>query len=144
MEASEYLAKEMFASFGRAYYHSEVMCRGLAIFYAFRISQQNTGITRPSIEEKMAEAFSLTLGLVIAKVKPLVSIELQILLDNALEKRNFLAHAFWYERAHLMMKDDTVRELIIELGSYEDLFVLIDGKISALVKKYICRVGCFQ
>ena len=127
--------REMFANFGLAYYHSEAMCRGIAIFYALMSFRDSTDATKPRIEEKMVEAFGLTLGQVIGKVKPFVSSDLQARLDQALDKRNFLAHAFWYERAYAMMSKDGLINLILELREYQKLFNDINDLITAITLK---------
>ena len=95
----EELIKETFAEFGLTYYHSEALCKGLGIFYVLMSFKDTSDVTRPRLEEKLVEAGALTLGIVIEKVKPLISSNLQNRLDQALDKRNYLAHQFWYERA---------------------------------------------
>jgi len=128
----EDLIKEMFAHFGLAYYHSEAMGRGLGIFYALMSFRDKTDGTNPRLEEKLVEAFSLTLGLVIGKVKPLVSPELQERLDDALVKRNFLAHEFWYERAYSMQSIPGLIEMVVELREYQRIFNEINDEITSL------------
>ena len=48
--------------------------------------------------------------------------------------RNFLAHHFWFERAHLMFSVENVRELIAELDDYSRLFDRLDAWVDECSK----------
>jgi|WetSurMetagenome_2_1015567.scaffolds.fasta_scaffold36777_1 hypothetical protein len=126
MEIQEELIKEVFARFGSAYYHSEVLHRGLCNIYALATFQKAEDVTRPRIEEKLALAFSLPLGQIIDKTKELFSSELQQRLESALERRNFLAHHFWFERSPLMFSEQGLLEMRKELIELSDLFGELD------------------
>ena len=54
------------------------------------------------MEEKLSFALSLTLGSLAEGIKDIVPEELYSDLDAAVRQRNFIAHHFWFERAHLM------------------------------------------
>jgi hypothetical protein len=125
------LVREMYARFGLAYYHSEVLHRGLCLILAVSDLPRKDLITRPRIEEHLAHAFSLTLGEVIAELGGRIPAEFSSRLEEVREKRNFLAHHFWFERAHLMLQADHVRQLIHELDGYTAFFSRIDEETSA-------------
>lgn len=125
------LVREMYARFGLAYYHSEVLHRGLCIILAISGLPRRDLITRPRIEEKLAHAFSLTLGDVITALAEKLPAEYLRKLEEAREKRNFLAHHFWFDRAHLMFRADHVQRLIVELDGYTEVFSQLDKEASA-------------
>jgi len=131
----------MYTEFGLTYYFSEVLCQGLGIFYALMSFKNINDATRPRLEEKLVEAQSLTLGVVIGKVKPLISISLQTKLDQALEKRNYLAHQFWYEHAYDMAVASGVIKLIAELRQNRELFEKLDNKILELTTQRLKQIG---
>jgi hypothetical protein len=131
MEVPEELIKEVFAHFGAAYYHSDVLHRGLCNAYALMTFKKPEDATRPRIEEKLALAFSLTLGQVIEKAKDLLPVNLQQRLEVALSKRNYLAHHFWFDRSPLMFSEQGLLELREELLEYIDLFSKLDEEITA-------------
>jgi hypothetical protein len=87
-------------------------------------------ITRPRVEERLAHAFSLTLGDVTAKLEGVLPAELSGELREAVDRRTFLAHHFWFERAHLMFSVEDVRELIAEFNEDAELFDRLAIKIS--------------
>jgi hypothetical protein len=130
METQEELIKEVFAQFGAAYYHSEVLHRGLCCVYGLATFDKAEDITRPRIEERMVLAFSLTLGQIVEKTKDLLPSDLQQRLDLALDKRNYLAHRFWYERCTLMFSEQGLRELHQELLELTVLFSDLDEAIT--------------
>jgi hypothetical protein len=134
METQEELIKEVFAQFGAAYYHSEVLHRGLCNIYALAAFDKAEDVTRPRIEEKLATAFSLTLGQIVEKTKDLFPSDLQQHLEVALDKRNYLAHHFWYERNPLMFSEQGLLELRQELHELTVLFSALDEAITECFK----------
>src|SRR5687768_9265405 len=93
-EPSEELIKEVYASFGLAYYHSECLHRELGNTYSFLTFSEPSHLTTHRAEEKMAFAYSLTLGKLVEELKDLLPNDLYNKLELAVEKRNFLAHHF--------------------------------------------------
>ena len=130
METQEQLVKEVFAQFGAAYYRSEVLHRGLCNIYALATFEKAEDITRPRIEEKLALAFSLTLGQVVEKTKGLFAGGIQQRLEVALDKRNYLAHRFWFERSPLMFSEQDLLGLRQELLELTNLFGELDEAIT--------------
>lgn len=123
--------RELYAVFGLAYYRSECLHRELCIIFAESGLPPRDLITRPRLEEQLAQAYSVTLGDVAAKLKDVLPAELYAELKTAVKTRNFLAHQFWFERAHLMFDVDNVRQLIAELDGYAGLFDRLDTRVSA-------------
>lgn len=68
-QPSDELVRELYARFGLAYYHSEVLHRGLCIILAMSALPRRDLITRPRVEEKLAQTFSLTLGEVVRELE---------------------------------------------------------------------------
>jgi len=130
-EPTDDLVREMYARYGLAYYHSEVLHRGLCIILAVSDLPRRDMITRPRVEEHLAHAFSLTLGDVIKELAEKLPAQYSAELEEVREKRNFLAHHFWFDRAHLMFRADHIQGLIDELDGYTDLFNRLDEETSA-------------
>lgn len=130
MDNLEELIKEVYARFGLAYYLGEVLHRGLCNVYALLTFESPKEITRPRVEEKLAYVFSLTLGQTIKEVEDLLTLELNQELQVALDKRNFLAHSFWFDRIHLMYNEQGLLQMLQELDEIGQLFNSLDEKIS--------------
>lgn len=124
------LIQEAYARFGLAYYHSECLHKELCNFFAISIFQSKEIITRPRLEERLSHAFSLSLGLVIEKLRSTLSDELMLDLDVSVKKRNFLAHHFWFERAHLMFTISGIDKMIEELDEMSQYFQQLDERCS--------------
>lgn len=134
MEDLSELIKEVFARFGTAYFESEVLHRSLCIIYALGSFDKSESITRPRIEEKLSNSFSLTLGQVIEQAKQLFPDDLQQLLEVALSKRNYLAHHFWFEQNYLMFGVEGLMQLQQELNELTDFFDNLDKKVSEILR----------
>jgi hypothetical protein len=141
MDDMESLIKETYCLYGLAYYQSEVLHRGLCNAYAFLTFQDVSHITRARFEEKLSEAFSMTLGQLIAHIKDLFPHSIQSRLDKSLEQRNFLAHHFWFDRVHLMYSPRNLLGLHGELSSFASYFEDLDTDINEFLRPIRERVG---
>ena len=128
------LIREMYAKFGLAYYQSECLHRGLCIIFAWSALPSLDLTTRPRVEERLAQAFSLTLGDVAAKLEGVLPAELAGEIRQAVDTRNFLAHHFWFDRAHFMFSVNNVHQLITELDGYVEMFAQLDARVSEWLK----------
>ena len=140
-ELDDDLIREVYASFGLAYYQSECLHRELCMILAWSGLPAPDLITRPRVAERLAHAFSLTLGDVAAKLEGVLPAELRVELREAVDRRNFLAHHFWFERAHLMFSVEDVHELIVELNEDTELFDRLDTKLSEWSEPKLRELG---
>ncbi|MBI2754554.1 MAG: hypothetical protein HYX46_13760 [Betaproteobacteria bacterium] len=140
-EPDDDLIREMYAKFGLAYYQSECLHRELCIVLAWSGLPSRELITRPRVEERLAQAFSLTLGDVVTKLDSVLPTELAGEMREAVETRNFLAHQFWFERAHLMFSVKNVQQLIAELDEYASMFDRLDARVSVWSEPMHARLG---
>lgn len=138
---TEELVKELYARFGRAYYDSECLHRALCNFYAISPFVGPLGVTGPRLEERLTEAYSLTLGDVISRLKGVVPDELHIALTEANERRKFLAHHFWFEKCHLMFSLDGINGLIEQLNADSAFFFARDAETEAFARSRMKDLG---
>jgi len=129
-ETTDQLICELYARFGLAYYYSEVLHRGLSIVLALIDLPHKNMITGQRIEERLAYATSLTLGEIVNELSGKLPEDYSEKLFEVRDKRNFLAHHFWYDRAHLLFNSDDVNRLIDELNGYAKLFVQLDQEVT--------------
>lgn len=125
-ESTPDLTRELFARFGLAYYHSECLHKELCNHLAISVFPNRDVVTRPRIEERLAQAFALPLGLVVSELRPILPKDLVPDLEAAVKKRNFLAHHFWFERAHLMFTSSGIDKMIEELDAMSEQFHQLD------------------
>ena len=124
------LIRAVCARFGLAYYQSECLHRELCMILAWSGLPSRDLITRPRVEERLAQSFSLILGDVATRLEGVLPAELGGELREAVDRRNFLAHHFWFERAHLMFSVEDVRQLLVELDEYAALFDRLDTRMT--------------
>jgi hypothetical protein len=133
--------RELFARFGRAYYFADVLHRGVLNLCALcRVSDRGP-VTRLRVEEHLRDAFKLTLGQAMTLVRSHFASSVAEQLEEAVERRNFLAHHFWYERAHLMVSADGVEEMTSELDTLADLFERLDAEVETVFAPLLARLN---
>lgn len=135
------LIRELYARFGLAYYQSECLHRNLCIAFAWAGLPPKDLITRPRIEERLAQAFSMTLGDVAARLEGFLPTDLADDIRTAIATRNFLAHHFWFERAHLMFNVNHVHQLITELNTYSEGFDGLDTRVDEWLEPMRQKLG---
>lgn len=138
------LIREVYARFGLAYYQSECLHRELCMILALSGLPSRDLITRPRVEERLSQAFSLTLGDVVTKLEGVLPAELGRELREAADRRNFLAHQFWFERAHLMFSVEDVRQFLVELDEYAELFDRLDTRVTEWAEPKRRELGITQ
>lgn len=135
------LIREVYARFGLAYSNSECLHKTLCHIYALASFRDREDITRPRLEEKLAYTYSLTLGQVKDEIKELIPEQLFSQLDEGVDKRNFLAHHFWFERAHLMFSTTGLNQILQELDKYSCLFQRLDEMASTYLEAQNKKFG---
>jgi hypothetical protein len=129
---TDWQVREVFAYFGRTYYLAEVLHRGLCNLYVVTQLPETGPVTRYRVEEHMAAAFKMTLGQVWNSVAFRFPPDGQRRVECAVERRNFLAHHFWFERIHLMSSADGRAQMMAELEQDASLFEQADSVVEAL------------
>jgi len=138
------MIKEVYAQFGLTYCDSECLHRELCHLYVYSTIPDSKYMTKPRIEEKLSEAYSMTLGQVKDKLRDIVHDDFFYELDEAVAKRNFLAHRFWFEKIHLMYSRKGISQMIRELLEYAKMFSKLDEKVSAIATQRVEEKGLFD
>ena len=120
--------KEVFAHFGLAMYRAQCLERQLAMILASKYGPDPTRISRTEFDNTLEGLFSETLGQMVSKIKKLsaLSEDEAERLKKALEKRNWLAHRYFWERATEFMSEFGRASMISELQDATCLFVALD------------------
>lgn len=136
---SEY--RDLFARFGLAYYQSECVYLQLCADFSVAETGSRYDTTRPRIEERFAQALSLTFGELIGQLRHLLPLEICDNLKLVLEARNFLAHRFWIERSLQVESRAGVNGLKKELDEYATLFEHADQQTTLWFNQKMQQIG---
>lgn len=129
-DPTEEEVKEVYARFGLAYYFSEVLHRGLCNYYALAPFELGDDVNKLRIEERLDLAWSTTLGQIVRHVADTeLPQDLVKRLDDAVERRNALAHDFWFENSHKLFSRSGVEELLEELDEAVEIFRTLDEEV---------------
>lgn len=130
-DPSEEQTKELFARFGLAYYQSECVHRALCNAFTIAPFPTAQGVSGPRIDERMNEAFDMTLGQLVEAIDPWTPRQLREVLDEVVERRNYLAHHFWFERCHMAHSVAGADTLLGDLMRDLELFDRADREVKA-------------
>jgi hypothetical protein len=140
MDEQYFIVREVFAYYGRSMYVAQTVEKGIMNIILF--NQHKNGITKTRYDELLHEKSLLTFGQLKREIQ-----EMDCFTDSELdainefhEKRDFLAHSYWWERAVEFYDDKLQYKLLEELNEYTELFKrlneIIENKINPLIKKY--------
>ncbi|NWF74715.1 MAG: hypothetical protein HXY51_16990 [Nitrospirae bacterium] len=135
--------KSVYAQFGLALYLAQVLEHGLAnALIAAELLPRRAGkpVPREQWEAEfdvfMDQQFQQTLGRLIRALRAAspVPSDLEALLARALEKRNFLSHYYFRERAEMFMSRKGRDQMIDELQQAGKLFETADERLTEVAK----------
>ncbi len=134
--------KEVYARFGLAVYQAQVLEHGIvnALIFLDLIPSRVGEITsreqwEHDFDEFMGRHFDITLGRMIRRLNAVATLSeaLEGLLRTALERRNWLAHDYFRERATQFMTEAGRDVMIRELMEARDLFAEANGLLGGVI-----------
>lgn len=127
--------KDVFAHFGAAVYFAhcvEASMQHVLLAFEFRANANPTW-TQSDYEaefERFDNKFrTLTFGNLRKRIEPFISDEIFTALGEAKEKRDWLAHGYWFDRAGEMMLEGGEEFLIAELEAIRLEFAQLDESL---------------
>ncbi len=140
----------MYAYFGAAVYHAQVLESGLVnalMFLDFIPTNAAHFKTRTDWSDKFEafedDKFKLTMGNLMRDLRKVLKIPepLEASLKDALEKRKFLVHHYFRERI-LFFEDEAGRDrMIVELDGYMETFRRADRMLDGMLEPSYQRFG---
>ena len=142
--------KELYANFGLAIYHAQVLEYGLvnALVFLDHIPNKRRLATSPeqwaaSVDSFMEKKFEFTLGRVIRELEAVTEVDpgLQDLLSKALKRRNWLAHGYFKDRAEDFLTVGGRAKMLTELEESQELLISADAALEQAIKPARERIG---
>jgi hypothetical protein len=142
--------KEVYARFGLAVYFAQVLEHGLvnALVILDLIPSRRHLARSPDewgaeVDAFMDRHFQATMGRLMRSLRAVTQVEadLEQLLNDALSKRNWLAHDFFRERATEFMTADGREQMLREADGCRDLFQSADKRLETIVAPLRKKAG---
>lgn len=126
-------AKEVYAFYGLAAYMAQVVEKALVTLLAI-VETNGVRTTRADYEAVFSQLDSRTFGQLLRRLARMlpISAEIEALLLEALQRRNYLAHHFFADRAAAFMVNHGRVQMIAELRAYTELFHRAEDQIGLL------------
>ena len=133
IDAKSEQVREVFAYYGLAMYHAQCMERQLAMILATRYGPDPTEVTRIEFDKLLEDLFSQTLGQLVSDIRELSALnkDEESQLTSGLEKRNWLAHRFFWDRAEVFLSEHGRASMIDEIQDAMSHFVAVDRFLTA-------------
>lgn len=135
--------RELFGRYGLAMYHAQCVEKSLAILTSCVFHKEFLKSSIEIREEIQSQSFTKVPGHLIRKLESQVTIpqNLNNNLLEALRKRNWLAHDYFYDRAQDLLTPDGNKKIIEELTSLYKFFSELDLHLMSIVDKWSSKVG---
>ena len=137
--------KEVYAHFGLAIYLAQVLEHGIvnALVYCDLFPHRKPYHTRDDFDLFMDKNFAKTMGQLISSFKQFVPIppDFESLLIETRDKRNWLAHRYFRERAKDLIKEDGREKMTAELRESQNLFKKTDHVLGEVTRPLRERFG---
>ena len=135
--------REVFARYGLAIYRAQCLERQLSIILATKYGPGLTQISGEELDENLEGLFARTLGRLVQKIKMLAKLgeEEEQQLQEALRKRNWLVHGYFWERAVELLSESGRASMIQELEEVADFFDTLDKVFTNRTMEWATTVG---
>lgn len=143
LDLESYQCKEIYAFFGLTMYHIQCLERTLSMLCATVYNPDANCITRSQFDSILEANFSKTLGQLITKIKKSVDLpdDFENKLADALKKRNFLVHNYFWERSLKFGHTQGQKEMMEELSQYSVFFEDMDHELDIVLRKWRISKG---
>lgn len=143
LDTDAYLNRETFAHYGLAIYHAQCVEKSLAILVSSVFNREFLGSSFNRREAIQDEVFTKTVGRLLKRLKEQITIppNLDKTLAEALKKRNWLAHDYFWERAGHMLTAHGKKKMIEELTNLSDFFSKLDAHLTKISEKWLKTIG---
>ena len=145
MENEEYQIKDVYAHFGVASYMAQCLERSIAMVLVFVCGKGPKEVTRAELDNVLNKTFKKTMGQLIRELRSEgYPKAMESAIDLALEKRNWLIHNYFYDRAGHFLTPKGREVMINELIEVRLLFEEVDGFLEKIFDEKSRELGISQ
>jgi len=137
MDENEHV-KEVYAHYGLALYQVQCVERALCILLASEKAPNVKSITKYDYDNILNTLFKNTLGGLIRKMQKDIKItdDFEKNIEKALEKRNWLTHNYFWERAGHFMTPEGRNFMLKELQEISSFFECLDNYLVKIIDEW--------
>ncbi len=138
--------REVYARYGLAMYGAQCVERGLAILLATAWGPGPRRLTKSDYDDLLEKLFSKTFGSLFHRLGEHVHIpeEFESLVEQAVDKRNCLAHRYFWDKAPDFMTEPGRTSMIEELQEAVDFFGHINQQLHNITQEWLSAHGITQ
>ncbi|MFZ3166799.1 MAG: hypothetical protein WA130_04225 [Candidatus Methanoperedens sp.] len=135
--------KDVYAYFGVVMYYAQCLERTTAISLATVYGPGPQKITRTQFDVLLESNFKKTLGKLIHELRngSSISDDFESILSEALKKRNWLAHHYFWDRAQKFKTEEGQKDMKEELQEIADYFKEIDKNLTLILTNWGKKYG---
>jgi hypothetical protein len=130
--------KEVYARFGWAVYEAQRIERDIAVLLATRYGPNIHEIPVDTFKEMVDGLFEQTFGGLLKSLEESVRMpkEVQSRLRDALNKRNWLIHNYFWDRVGHFLTDRGRQQMIAELEALAYQFAKLDSRLQQIMRNW--------
>lgn len=138
--------KEVYARFGLAMYQAQCLEQQLALILATKYGPGPTKLSNVEFESVLDALFLRTFGQLVKEIGKLASLseDEEGRLQEALSKRNWLAHRYFYDRSIDFLSESGREMMVEELQEVSDFFHSLDELFTQRTMEYAETLGITQ
>ena len=146
LDADAHQRRETFARYGLAMYHAQCVEKSLAILVSTVFNKEFLASDSSRRGEIQDEVFSKTIGRLLVRIRKQIVVppSLDQALNDAWQKRNWLAHEYFWARAGAIITTRGRDQMINELAELSDVFSNLDARLTAIYEAWSKKVGIPQ
>ena len=135
--------KGIFAHYGLAMYQAQCVERALCILLASEKAPDLKSITKHDYDRVLNALFKHTLGGLIKKMRKDIEItdDFEKNVEKALERRNWLTHNYFWERAGYFMTFEGRNFMLKELREISSFFEVLDDYLVKITDEWAKKNG---
>jgi hypothetical protein len=130
--------RDVYAHYGLAMYLAQTLEHGIVNALVILRLPEKDKYTRQDIDEFMEGRFQKTLGALLKHLKSEVELpsDLEPTLTEALNRRNYLAHHYFREKAECFVTRSGRDQMLQELQNDQQLFEIADEQLGKALKPF--------
>ena len=136
MDYDDEQTRDVYAHYGLAMFLAQTLEHAIVNALVILRLPEKEEYTRQDIDEFMEGRFQKTLGALLKQLKSEISFppDLESMLVKALNRRNYLAHHYFRERAETFVTRNGSTQMLYELQSDQRLFEKADEQLGKAMK----------